>query len=158
MRTLNWLWRGLLFFILFAFALNNQHVVELKWFLGYSWQAPMVFVVLGAVGPSKVLGRAEYDNARPRDAAFLTTGFRQRSLWAHQNSYEALPFFFAAVIVAEMRGVPQGTINALAVAYLLARVGYVVCYWADRPTARSLVWAVAFFLNIAIFVSPVWAR
>jgi putative membrane protein len=47
MRTLNWLWRGLLFFILFAFALNNQHLVELKWFLGYRWQAPMVFIVLG---------------------------------------------------------------------------------------------------------------
>jgi putative membrane protein len=47
MRTLNWLWRGLLFFILFAFALNNQHVVELKWFMGYRWQAPMVFIVLG---------------------------------------------------------------------------------------------------------------
>ena len=48
MRTLNWLWRGLLFLVLFAFALNNQHVVELKWFHGYSWQAPMVFIVLAA--------------------------------------------------------------------------------------------------------------
>jgi putative membrane protein len=46
MRTLNWLWRGLLFFFLFAFALNNQHVVELKWFFGYRWQAPMVFIIL----------------------------------------------------------------------------------------------------------------
>ncbi len=48
MRTLNWLWRGLLFLLLFAFALNNQHLVELKWFRGYSWQAPMVFIVLAA--------------------------------------------------------------------------------------------------------------
>ena len=48
MRALNWLWRALLFFILFAFALNNQHTVELKWFLGYRWQAPMVFIVLAA--------------------------------------------------------------------------------------------------------------
>ncbi len=56
MRTLNWLWRGLLFFILFAFALNNQHVVELKWFLGYSWQAPMVFVVLGVFALGCVTG------------------------------------------------------------------------------------------------------
>jgi putative membrane protein len=56
MRTLNWLWRGLLFFVLFAFALNNQHVVELKWFLGYSWQAPMVFVVLGTFAMGCVTG------------------------------------------------------------------------------------------------------
>jgi len=46
LRTLNWLFRALLFFILFAFALNNQHVVQLKWFMGYQWEAPMVFVVL----------------------------------------------------------------------------------------------------------------
>lgn len=56
MRALNWLWRGLLFFILFAFALNNQHLVELKWFLGYSWQAPMVFVVLGVFALGCVTG------------------------------------------------------------------------------------------------------
>lgn len=46
MRALNWLWRGFLFFVLFAFALNNQHPVEVRWFFGYTWQAPMVFIVL----------------------------------------------------------------------------------------------------------------
>ena len=46
MRALTWLWRGLLFFLLFAFALNNQHEVEVKWMFGWHWQAPMVFVVL----------------------------------------------------------------------------------------------------------------
>ncbi|MDE1999758.1 MAG: LapA family protein [Burkholderiales bacterium] len=46
MRTLNWLWRGFLFFVLFAFALNNRHEVDLHWFWGYHWQAPMVIVVL----------------------------------------------------------------------------------------------------------------
>jgi len=56
MRALNWLWRGLLFFVLFAFALNNQHVVELKWLMGYSWQAPMVFVVLGVFALGCVTG------------------------------------------------------------------------------------------------------
>jgi uncharacterized integral membrane protein len=56
MRALNWLWRGLLFFILFAFALNNQHAVELKWFFGYAWRAPMVFVVLGVFALGCVTG------------------------------------------------------------------------------------------------------
>lgn len=46
MRSLNWLWRIALFLLLFAFALNNQQLVEVRWFLGYRWQAPMVFVVL----------------------------------------------------------------------------------------------------------------
>lgn len=46
MRLFNWLWRAALFFVLFAFALNNQHVVEVRWFLGHEWRAPMVYVVL----------------------------------------------------------------------------------------------------------------
>jgi uncharacterized integral membrane protein len=46
MRALNWLWRGFLFVVLFAFALKNQHPVDLRWFFGYQWQAPMIFIVL----------------------------------------------------------------------------------------------------------------
>ncbi|WP_342755622.1 LapA family protein [Aquabacterium olei] len=56
LRTLNWLFRALLFFILFAFALNNQHVVQLKWFMGYQWEAPMVFIVLGMFALGCVAG------------------------------------------------------------------------------------------------------
>ncbi|WP_286746224.1 LapA family protein [Aquabacterium sp. UBA2148] len=56
MRALNWLWRGLLFFILFAFALNNQHLVELKWVFGWRWQAPMVFVVLAVFALGCITG------------------------------------------------------------------------------------------------------
>jgi uncharacterized integral membrane protein len=50
MRALTWLWRAFLFFVLFAFALKNQHVVDVRGFFGYSWQAPMVFVMLGVFG------------------------------------------------------------------------------------------------------------
>jgi uncharacterized integral membrane protein len=42
-------WFGL-FFVLFAFALNNQHNAVIHWFFGMSWQGPMVFVVLGVFG------------------------------------------------------------------------------------------------------------
>lgn len=48
MRLLVWLVRALVFFVLFAFALNNQHIVGVHWFFGHQWQAPMVFVVLAA--------------------------------------------------------------------------------------------------------------
>ncbi len=56
MRTLNWLWRGFLFFVLFAFALNNRREVDLHWFWGYHWQAPMVMVVLAVFGMGCVSG------------------------------------------------------------------------------------------------------
>ncbi len=46
MRLLTWLLRAALFFVLFAFAINNQHEVHLKWFFGLESRAPMVMVVL----------------------------------------------------------------------------------------------------------------
>ena len=56
MRALNWLWRGFLFFVLFAFALKNQHVVDVRGFFGYTWQAPMVFIILGGFGLGCAVG------------------------------------------------------------------------------------------------------
>ena len=50
MRTIVWLVRIAVFFTLFAFALNNQHEAQVRWFFGAEWRAPMVFVVLAAFG------------------------------------------------------------------------------------------------------------
>jgi lipopolysaccharide assembly protein A len=50
MRTVlwlaKWLLRAAIFFTLFAFALNNPHLVQVNWFFGHAWQAPLVLVVL----------------------------------------------------------------------------------------------------------------
>ena len=48
MRAFAWLLRSLIFFTLFAFALNNQHEAGIRWFFGQEWRAPMVFIVLAA--------------------------------------------------------------------------------------------------------------
>jgi putative membrane protein len=56
MRVLTWLLRGVVFFVLFAFALNNMHLVEVQWFWGYKSQAPMVFIVLAVFGLGCVIG------------------------------------------------------------------------------------------------------
>ena len=56
MRVLVWLLRAAIFFALFAFALNNQHDAAVKWFFGYEWHAPMVFVVLAAFALGGVFG------------------------------------------------------------------------------------------------------
>ncbi len=114
----------------------------------------MVLLTIGALLPAKWSAWDQYDNSRPRNPAFYAEGFRARAQGAHQNSYECLPFFFAAVILAEMRAAPQGTIDALAVAFVLARAGYIVAYWFDRPTLRSKIWAAAMLCNLAIFFLP----
>jgi uncharacterized integral membrane protein len=56
MRLIAWLLRAVLFFVLFAFALNNQHDAEVRWFFGLAWRAPMVFIVLGALALGCLLG------------------------------------------------------------------------------------------------------
>ncbi|MEY4749748.1 MAG: hypothetical protein RIQ60_1962 [Pseudomonadota bacterium] len=56
MRLIAWLLRAVLFFVLFAFALNNQHDAEVRWFFGLAWHAPMVFVVLASLALGCVLG------------------------------------------------------------------------------------------------------
>jgi uncharacterized MAPEG superfamily protein len=119
--------------------------------------AAVVLTIL-SIAPAKLSGVRDYDNANPRDPRFYTPGLRARSQGAHLNGYEAFPFFAAAVILAEMRAVPQATVNALAVAFIMARVVYVLLYLSDRPTLRSVVWSVGMLCNLAIFFSPVWAR
>jgi uncharacterized integral membrane protein len=50
MRLITWLLRFFVFFALFAFALNNQQEASVRWFFGYRWSSPMVFIVLAAFG------------------------------------------------------------------------------------------------------------
>ncbi len=113
-----------------------------------------VILTIASIAPAKLNGAREYNNAYPRDPGFYTAGLRARSQGAHLNGYEAFPFFAAAVILAEMRGVPQPAVNALAVAFIVARIGYVVLYLTDRPRLRSMVWSVGFACNLMIFFSP----
>ena len=117
----------------------------------------VVIVTLLSIMPAKFDGKRAYDNANPRDAAFYTPGLRARARGAHLNGFEAFPFFAAAVLLAEMRAVPQGTVNALALAFLAARIVFTVLYLTNRPSLRSMVWAVGLACNLAIFFSPAWA-
>src|SRR5690349_10780751 len=50
MRTLVWLFRAAVFFVLFAFALNNREEATIHWFFNQAWRAPMVLIVLAAFG------------------------------------------------------------------------------------------------------------
>ena len=56
MRLLAKLFWALVFFALFAFALNNQDETSVRWFFGYEWRAPMVIVVLVAFAAGCAFG------------------------------------------------------------------------------------------------------
>ncbi|MFP8780722.1 lipopolysaccharide assembly protein LapA domain-containing protein [Hydrogenophaga sp. RWCD_12] len=56
MKYLMWLLNAAIFFVLFAFALNNQDAVTLHLFFGARWQAPLVLILLCALLLGVVLG------------------------------------------------------------------------------------------------------
>ena len=56
MKYLVWLLKAAIFFTLFAFALNNQHVATVHFFFGTQWSAPLVLVVLAAFVAGLALG------------------------------------------------------------------------------------------------------
>jgi len=97
-------------------------------------------------------GLKGFDNNNPRAWLAKQSGFRARANAAQQNSFEAFPFFAAAVIIAHLAHAPQGRIDALAVAFIVLRLLYLACYLADRATVRTLVWGLAYACIIGLFV------
>jgi uncharacterized MAPEG superfamily protein len=96
-------------------------------------------------------GFDNYDNAQPREWLAKQTGFRARANAAQANLFESLPFFFAAVIIASISNAPQHRIDLLAVGFVLARIAYLVCYVANWPTTRSIVWVIGLACVVALF-------
>lgn len=103
-----------------------------------------------ATGIAKI-GGERYNNRNPRLWLDKQQGFRGRAHAAQVNSFEAFPLFAAAVIIAQLSGAPQGRVDALALLFIAARVGYLVCYLADWHWARSSVWLVGLLATVGIF-------
>jgi uncharacterized MAPEG superfamily protein len=92
-----------------------------------------------------------YDNGLPRQWLAKQTGFRARANAAQANLFESLPLFFAAVIIASISNAPQDRIDILAVGFVLARIAYLICYVANWPTARSIVWLIGIICVVSLF-------
>ena len=96
-------------------------------------------------------GFENYDNSMPRQWLANQTGFRARANAAQANLFESLPLFFAAVIIASINHAPQAKLDLLALGFVAARIAYVVCYVANWPTARSIVWLAGLICVVTIF-------
>ena len=93
-----------------------------------------------------------YDNHDPRAWLLRQTDWRARANNAQANTFEALPFFFAAVLIAHQLQAPQLWVNALAVAFVALRVAYLLAYLADKASLRSVLWSLALLVNIALLL------
>ena len=92
-----------------------------------------------------------YDNSAPREWLAKQTGFRARANAAQANLFESLPFFFAAVIIASIANAPQSRIDLLAIGFVICRIAYLICYIANWPTTRSIVWLFGIICVVAMF-------
>jgi len=94
-----------------------------------------------------------YDNNDPRGWLARQTDWQARANAAQANSFEALPLFIGAVIIAHQVGAPQTQVDILAVLFVTLRIIYISMYVAGLPTIRSAIWALALLVNIGILFS-----
>ena len=119
------------------------------WSLIVAAMLPFVCAVIAKRGGAS--GQDGFDNHLPRAWLARQTDWRARANAAQANSFEALPLFMAAVIVAHQLGVHQVRLDLLAFLFVVLRLVYILLYLADLATARSAVWALALLVNLAIF-------
>lgn len=94
--------------------------------------------------------RHNYD---PRALLDNLSGLGRRANNAQLNSFEVTPAFAVAVIIAHLAGgAEQALLDQLAIAFVVSRVLYFICYIADWASLRSLVWAVGMGLIVSLFV------
>ena len=91
-----------------------------------------------------------YDNHNPRAWLARQTDWRARANAAQANTFEALPFFFMAVLVAHVLQANQTYLDLLALLFVVLRLSYIMMYVADLAKARSAIWLAALLANIAI--------
>ena len=109
---------------------------------------PYVFTV---IAKSKAGFQAK-DNQNPREFLAKTTGVAARANAVQQNSFESLPLFIAAVLMAEYMVIPEQFIFTLGWAYIVFRVIYGICYLANLATLRSIIWLLSLLCPIFLLV------
>ncbi len=118
------------------------------WCVFASILMPTAFVLVAKLGG---MGYGFKQNHAPREFLESLEGFRKRAVWAQHNTFESIPAFMAAVIIAHQQGGDQAMIDGLAVAYIGLRIVYGILYMADLALLRSLVWTSAFVAVLAQF-------
>ena len=116
--------------------------------------AALLPIVCAAIAKSGMFGKSRreggFDNDNPRAWLARQSDWRARANAAQANSFEALPFFIGAVIIAHQLGAHQARLDVLAFIYVVLRMLYIMMYVAGLSTVRSLVWTLAFAVNIGI--------
>ncbi len=129
----------------------TYHFTVAYWILLFAALLPFCCAGLAKWGMfTKARKDGGYDNHSPRQWLERQQGWRARANAAQANTFEALPFFFAAVIIAHQLRAGQTILDLLCLTWLMLRVFYIITYVGDMATPRSLIWVGALIVNIAI--------
>jgi uncharacterized MAPEG superfamily protein len=124
------------------------------WSILFAALLPIVCAGIAKYGMfAKPASAGGYDNRDPRAWLARQSEWRARANAAQSNSFEALPFFIGAVVIAFQLGADPARVDLLAAVFVLLRVGYIGLYVANLASLRSLVWFAALGVNVAILFS-----
>ena len=131
--------------------MNLPHFTLAYWCVLIAALLPIVCAGIAKSGQFKVPRRqGGYDNEDPRAWLARQTDWRARANAAQQNSFEALPFFIGAVVIAHQLATPQARVDVLAFLFVFLRLIYIMAYVSGMGTVRSIIWMAALAANIAI--------
>lgn len=99
-----------------------------------------------------------YDNRDPRGWMQRQSNPKvHRANAAQANAFEAFAPFAAAVLMAQATGVAPTVVNALAVAFVVFRIGHGALYVANRQLWRSIAWLGGWLCVGALMVLAIFA-
>jgi uncharacterized MAPEG superfamily protein len=131
--------------------MGNVHFTLAYWCL---LVAAILPIICAGIAKSGMFGKPRreggFDNHDPRAWLARQTDWRARANAAQANTFEALPFFFAAVIIAHQLGAVQARVDILCFLWILMRALFIIMYIGDMAMARTGVWVAAFVINIVI--------
>ena len=121
----------------------------------------IVFAYALIYAPRQVVGlemkklEGGYNNNDPRAQQAQLAGRGKRALAAHHNAIEAFPPFAVGVLASIQRGFKLEIIVACAAVFMIARLGYMLAYLADKATLRSTLWSFGVLATTVLMVGAI---
>lgn len=131
--------------------MTSAHFTIAYWCVLVAATLPIVCAGIAKYGMfNKSLKQGGYDNQNPRAWLARQTDWRARANAAQANTFEALPFFFVAVVIAHQLQARQTVLDILAFIFVALRMVYIMMYVANMSKTRTSIWMTALVVNIAI--------
>lgn len=131
-------------------SLPLPHFTVAYWCVLIAALLPLVCSGIAKYGGRRGKPGDAFDNGDPRGWLARQSGWQARANAAQANSFEALPFFIGAVVIAHQLGAVQARVDLLAILFIVLRALYILMYVAGLPSLRSAVWLASLLVSVGI--------